>query len=317
MVIVVIGRVCRMHFAGQRWEAHRTGVSSTGAFRLCDGNAVYKWTRYAPGVRLEDVVVSTTQDPPRRRFVKMPMSKRHRKERTSEGWRLRTLRRIVSLLAAAPTGEQRRLTCRPPRVLGLAASVGASAKARSWARGGVHRFRVLSGLAPVACGVLLMLAALPAEALASTNWATGVEASLPANARTNPDVYGLAVSCASAGNCTGVGDYFDSSGRLQGVLLSETSGTWAAGVEPSLPANAGANPSVSVYRVSCASAGNCAAVGGYTDSSGHSQGLLLGTAVSAASALALIGRPTSNDARVTDKLSCAPSALAPCRRPRR
>ena len=219
--------------------------------------------------------MSTTQDLPQRRFVKMPMSKRHRKESTSGEWRLRALRRIVAVLAAALTGEQRSLTCEPPRVLGLAASVGASAKAGSRARGGVHRLRVLCGLAPVACGVLLMLAALPAEALASTNWATGVEASLPANARTNPDIYGLAVSCASAGNCTAVGSYFDSSGHLQGVLLSETSGTWATGVQPSLPANAGTSPSASVYRVSCASAGNCTAVGGYTDGSGHSQGLLL------------------------------------------
>ncbi len=120
-----------------------------------------------------------------------------------------------------------------------------------------------------------MVAALPAEALASTNWATGVEASLPANARTNPGIEGLAVSCASAGNCTAVGSYFDSSGHLQGVLLSETSGKWGVGVEPSLPANAGTNSSASVYRVSCASTGNCTAVGGYTDSSGHSQGLLL------------------------------------------
>ena len=152
------------------------------------------------------------------------------------------------------------------RVLGLAASVGASAKARSWARGGVHRLRVLSGLAPVACGVLLMLAALPAEALASTNWATGVEASLPANARTNPGILAgiCSLSCASAGNCTAVGSYFDSSGHLQGVLLSETSGTWATGVQAPLPANAGTNPSASAYPVSCASAGNCTAVGGYT-----------------------------------------------------
>jgi tripartite motif-containing protein 71 len=57
------------------------------------------WTRDAPGVRLEDVVVSTTQDPPRARFVKMRMSKRHRKESTSEEWRLRALRRIVALFA--------------------------------------------------------------------------------------------------------------------------------------------------------------------------------------------------------------------------
>ena len=58
------------------------------------------WTRYAPGVRLEDIVVSTMQDPPRARFVKMRLSKRHRKESTSEEWRLRAPRSIVALFAA-------------------------------------------------------------------------------------------------------------------------------------------------------------------------------------------------------------------------
>jgi hypothetical protein len=74
-----------------------------------------------------------------------------------------------------------------------------------------------------------MLAALPPEALASTNWATGVEASLPANASTNLDVSLDSVSCASAGNCTAVGNYNDSSDSStlqdQGLLVTETSGT--------------------------------------------------------------------------------------------
>ena len=181
----------------------------------------------------------------------------------------------------------------------------------------------------------------------SGTWAAGVEASLPANANNTSAGLG-SVSCASAGNCTAVGYYEDSSGHQQGLLLSETSGTWATGVEASLPANAGTNPNATSYlgvvrlggelrrrrplrrqlgpltgaaverdvghvgdrrrgvaarkrrhepedagldSVSCASAGNCTAVGGYTDSSGHEQGLLLGTAPSAASALALIGQP--------------------------
>ena len=44
--------------------------------------------------------MSTTQDPPRARFVKMRLSKRHRTESTSEEWRFRSLRRIVALSAA-------------------------------------------------------------------------------------------------------------------------------------------------------------------------------------------------------------------------
>src|SRR5207248_905451 len=93
-------------------------------------------------------------------------------------------------------------------------------------------------------------------------------------AGSNPDV-GLSVSCASAGNCTAVGSYNDNSGFAQGVLLTETVGTWAGGVEAVLPANAGSNPDVGLASVSCASAGNCGAVGRYSDSAGNTQGLLL------------------------------------------
>jgi hypothetical protein len=61
------------------------------------------------------------------------------------------------------------------------------------------------------------------------------------------------------------------------VLVTENSGTWAAGVEASLPANAAAGPTVFVLSssVSCASAGNCAAVSPYMDSAGDFLGLLL------------------------------------------
>src|SRR5207244_1817418 len=106
-------------------------------------------------------------------------------------------------------------------------------------------------------------------------WATGVEAVLPAGAATNPGASLGSVSCASAGNCSAVGSYHDSSGHRQGLLLTETAGTWSTGVEASLPANAGSSPGVILSSVSCASAGNCSAVGQYVDSSNHAQGLLL------------------------------------------
>src|SRR5439155_38881 len=105
-------------------------------------------------------------------------------------------------------------------------------------------------------------------------WAPGLEASLPANAGSNPDI-SLSVSCASAGNCSVVGSYADTSGHYQGLLLTETAGTWRVGVEAILPAGAASGPVVSPNSVSCASAGNCSAVGTYFDLSGHTQGLLL------------------------------------------
>ena len=112
------------------------------------------------------------------------------------------------------------------------------------------------------------------------SWATGVEASLPANASgVGPlgQKSSLAsVSCASAGSCTAVGSYYDNSGNEQGLLLSEASGTWGAGVEAALPAAAATAPQgVRLASVSCASAGNCAAVGSYGVSTGGGAPLLL------------------------------------------
>ena len=44
------------------------------------------------------------------------------------------------------------------------------------------------------------------------------------------------VSCASAGNCTAIGDLVAHAGSTeQGVLLTETHSKWAAGVKAALP----------------------------------------------------------------------------------
>src|SRR5205814_5666419 len=99
-------------------------------------------------------------------------------------------------------------------------------------------------------------------------WAMGVEASLPGNAASNPKVSLRSVSCATAGNCSAVGNYDDSSSHTQGLLLTETAGTWT-GVEAILPAGTASNPTVPLASVSCASAGNCGAVGHYYGGTGH------------------------------------------------
>ncbi len=81
------------------------------------------------------------------------------------------------------------------------------------------------------------------------------------------------VSCASAGNCAAGGYYTDSTGRnLQGFVIAERDGRWSNAIEvPGLGTlNAGKKVAV-VQSVSCASPGNCAAAGNYTDRSGHTQ----------------------------------------------
>jgi hypothetical protein len=139
---------------------------------------------------------------------------------------------------------------------------------------GASRWRVRRGVVSVVCGLLVVLAAHSSEAFAAT-WASGIEAGLPANAGANPEVSLDHVSCASAGNCSAVGSYFDSSGYWQGLLLSETGGRWTVGTEPVLPADAASDPYPVLYSVSCTSPGNCTAVGYYVDSGSSEVGLIL------------------------------------------
>jgi Fibronectin type III domain len=108
----------------------------------------------------------------------------------------------------------------------------------------------------------------------SGTW-TPTEAPLPANAAVPyPGPTLFAVACASTSACTVVGDYTDTSGNYQGLLVTGSGSTWTA-TEMPLPANAGSNPDPFVPAVACPSTSVCAATGRYTDSSGNHQGLLV------------------------------------------
>jgi len=79
------------------------------------------------------------------------------------------------------------------------------------------------------------------------------------------------VSCASAGNCALGGFYTDSVGAGQAFVASEVNGTWHTAIEVPGTATLNQRAGAGVRSVSCATAGNCAAVGGYLDISGHGQ----------------------------------------------
>ena len=84
----------------------------------------------------------------------------------------------------------------------------------------------------------------------------------------------LSVSCGAAGNCAAGGYYRHRPAHDQGFVAVERNGLWGQAIEvPGLAAlNKGGQADVS--SVSCASAGNCAAGGGYDDSDGHGQGFV-------------------------------------------
>ena len=109
-------------------------------------------------------------------------------------------------------------------------------------------------------------------------WGQAIE--VPGLGALNKDGYAEvnSVSCGSAGNCAAGGDYADQAGNSQGFVASERDGVWGRAIEvPGLGAlnKGGGVGGVGVFSVSCASAGNCAAGGSYTDSGGSGQGFVV------------------------------------------
>jgi hypothetical protein len=85
-------------------------------------------------------------------------------------------------------------------------------------------------------------------------------------------------SCSSAGNCSAVGSYTDSSGHGQAFVGDEVNGIWGTAEE--VPGTAALNQGglAQALSVSCAPAGTCSAGGLYTDSSGQLQAFVVNRA---------------------------------------
>jgi hypothetical protein len=102
-------------------------------------------------------------------------------------------------------------------------------------------------------------------------WGTAIEVPGTAALNTGGDAGIGSVSCGSAGNCSAGGEYTDSSGHGQAYVVSQVNGTWGTAIE--VPGTGALNQAGGAFvnSVSCASAGNCSAGGGYEDSPDHFQ----------------------------------------------
>jgi hypothetical protein len=83
------------------------------------------------------------------------------------------------------------------------------------------------------------------------------------------------VSCASAGNCGAGGFYTDGAFHTQAFVVSEVNGSWGKAHEVPGLADLNTGGIAGVTSVSCASRGNCSAVGGYRDASLQSQAFVV------------------------------------------
>jgi hypothetical protein len=99
-------------------------------------------------------------------------------------------------------------------------------------------------------------------------WGTAIEVPGLAALNTGAGAEVSSVSCASAGNCAAGGYYRDRHGHGQGFVATERDGVWCRAIE--VPSLGALNERFAeVNSVSCASAGNCAAGGGYADRRGQ------------------------------------------------
>jgi len=96
-------------------------------------------------------------------------------------------------------------------------------------------------------------------------WRDPTKVTPPANAAVSNGVSVYDVSCGATNFCNAVGTFSDSSLNQWSFVVDEVDGVWQRASEIVLPANAVKSSQVSdLHSISCASAGNCSAVGAYS-----------------------------------------------------
>jgi hypothetical protein len=90
------------------------------------------------------------------------------------------------------------------------------------------------------------------------------------------------LACPAAGSCVAVGQYTDTHGAVEGMLLTQSASAWSAHTldlsklsDAEETASGNPDPDVVLGSVSCVSAGNCSAAGNYQDHSGYQVGFVV------------------------------------------
>ncbi|MFM9037305.1 MAG: LPXTG cell wall anchor domain-containing protein [Actinomycetota bacterium] len=102
-------------------------------------------------------------------------------------------------------------------------------------------------------------------------WGTARPASFASGVQnSNPEGWLTSVSCVSAGNCTAVGRFKNAAGYKEAFTQTSTGGVWATARPASFASGVqNSNPNAIFEAVSCVSAGNCTAVGYFSNPAGR------------------------------------------------
>jgi hypothetical protein len=80
-----------------------------------------------------------------------------------------------------------------------------------------------------------------------------------------------ALSCGAPGDCAGGGVYLDASDNAQAYVINEVGGVWGSATELFATQELGSGVVSEVNSIACPSAGDCSAVGAYSDVAGNTQ----------------------------------------------
>jgi len=109
-----------------------------------------------------------------------------------------------------------------------------------------------------------------------TGWGSSWQSQrLPSPPNAAPNALFLnSVTCGASSQCVAAGNYLDTSGATQGLIVTGSGNSWTS-TEAPLPPNAASSPQVNLTAAACPSPSSCIVTGVYTDSAGHQQGVLL------------------------------------------
>lgn len=101
-------------------------------------------------------------------------------------------------------------------------------------------------------------------------------APLPQSAAKAPQIQVNSVACASPVKCLAIGGYLDSAHLWHGLLLVKTGSSWKP-LEAPAPSDIGPPDlgGVDLYAVACSPPSTCIAVGGYDDTAGYPNGIIV------------------------------------------
>ena len=154
-------------------------------------------------------------------------------------------------------------------------------------------------------GLIGVFGATAAVALAGVSWGSAIDVPGTAGLNAGGAATVNSVSCAGAGNCATGGSYVDGSNHRQAYVAAEHSGAWGTALEVPGTAHLNAGGFAQVYEVSCASAGNCAAGGFYTDASNVRHAFVVDETSGVWGNATPVRGPAVNHAPQLNSVSCA------------